>query len=190
MPNDGDVIISGEQIPCIVRRSNNEPQLKAFRPPTKAEDAHFDGYRRIQLVSQPLALLDPMFPALQLIEDFIHFADLLEDVPNDISPYQENISNLHQRAKVFIMERDRNLPAFSSFFQIEQVRRRLTTETLTLRHYIDLLVKSLCNDPNTKELFKYIKPSEYLKVLLYVIALLNVKQRPSIPIGPDTMLAR
>ena len=166
LPQGQDIDIHGERIPYILRHTGKEAELKSFRPPEEVEDALFDGYRRIQLVSQPLALLDPMFPALQLIEDFTHFADLLDDVPTDISPYRAEISLLHTRARAFIRERDSNFPAFSSFSQIEQMRRRLTNESLTLRHYIDLIIKRLCNDPETKELVKYIKQSESFNVIM------------------------
>ena len=155
--------LHGGQIPYILQRPSKEPELKAFRPPEEAEDPLFEGFRRIQLVSQPLALLDPLFPALQLIEDFTHFADLLDDVPAEISPYRAEINILHRRARDFIQERDSGFPAFSSFSQIEQTRRRLTIESLTLRHYIDLLIKQLCNDPETTELVKYMKKSKSIK---------------------------
>lgn len=164
-PVGQDIEIEGEQIPYILRHGKGEPELKSFRPPKEMEDAFFEGYRRIQIVSQPLALLDPMFPALQLIEDFVHFADLLDDVPLDISPYRGEINLLRQRAKMFILERDSDFPAFSSFSHIEQMRKRLTQGSLTLRHYIDILVMKLCNDPETKELVKYIKQSAFLKTL-------------------------
>ena len=166
LPKGQDIDIHGEHIPYILRHVGKEPELKSFRPPAEVEDTLFEGYRRIQLISQPLALLDPMFPALQLIEDFTHFADLLDDVPAEISPYRAEISLLHKRAKEFIRERDSDFPAFSSFSHIEQMRNRLTIESLTLRHYIDLIIKQLCNDPETKELVKYIKHSESAELVL------------------------
>ncbi|KAL9102759.1 MAG: hypothetical protein Q9163_002121 [Psora crenata] len=160
LPNGQNGDIEGEQIPYILRHRQKQPELKVFRPPKEAEDELFEGYRRIQIVSQPLALLDSMFPALQLIEDFIHFAELVDDVPLHISPYRSNIVDLHTRAKDFVRRRDGDIPAFSSFAYIERTRKRLTEESLTLRHCIDILVRNLCNDPDTKVLVKYIKQSK------------------------------
>ncbi|KAL9635587.1 MAG: hypothetical protein Q9164_003361 [Protoblastenia rupestris] len=157
LPRDHDIEIHGEQIPYILRHPQKEPELKAFQPPEEKEDDSFEGYRRIQIISQPLALLDPRFPALQLIEDFIHFADLLDDVPLHVSPYRSEIKELHSRARHFIRQRDGDFPAFSSFSHIEQMRKRLTMESLTLRHYIDILIRNLCNDPETKVLVMYLK---------------------------------
>ena len=163
-PKDENIKIEGEQIPYIIRHPQKKPELKAFRPPKETEDELFEGYRRILVVSQPLALLDPMFPALQLIEDFVHFAELVEGVPLHISPYRSDIKELHIRAKDFIRQRDNDFPAFSSFSHIEQMRKRLTAESLTLRHYIDNLIRNLYNDPETKILVKYIRQSEFASI--------------------------
>jgi len=97
---------------------------------------------------------------LQLIEDFVRFADLLDDVPTNISPYQEQINELRNRARHFIRRRDSESPAFSSFSQVEEMRKGLTVESFSLRQDLELLVRNLYNDPETKELVKYIKNSK------------------------------
>ncbi|KAL9130840.1 MAG: hypothetical protein Q9217_001092 [Psora testacea] len=192
LPKDQNVDIHGEQIPYILRHPRRKPELKAFRPPNETEDGLFEGYRRIQIVSQPLALLDPMFPALQLIEDFSHFAELVDEVPLHISPYRSIIKDLHSRAKEFIRQSDGDFPAFSSFSQIQQMRNRLTEESLTLRHYIDVLVRNLCNDPDTKVLVQYIKqkPNSRNTTGYYAGALLAMVNLSESAMSKDSKIPR
>ena len=151
-----DVRIAGEEIPYMLRQPGKEPELKVFRPTQDSED-DFEGYRRVQLVSQPLDLLDAKYPAIQLIEDFGRFAELLKGVPDDASIYLPDIRRLHAQAVQHILQQRSSFPAFASFSQIEQVRNELVQESLDLRRDIDKLVLHLYNDPDTKELMKYIK---------------------------------
>lgn len=149
--------MSGDDIPYIQRQRGKEPQMKFFRPTQEAEDELFDGYRRVQLVSQSVDLLDGKFPALQLIEDFCRFAELLKGVPDDTSAFVPEIRDLSARAVRHIIQQHSSFPAFASFSQIAQVRRRLAQESLDLRREIDKLVYNLYNDSDTKELMKHIK---------------------------------
>ncbi|KAG8527010.1 uncharacterized protein KY384_008439 [Bacidia gigantensis] len=151
-----DVQMDGQQTPYILSHPRRGSELKTFIPPDEAEKGSFDGFRHVQIVSQPLSLLDPLFPALQLIEDFSHFADLLADVPSDTSPFLDNIQFLNHQAKQFLYERDNDFPAFASYSQIQERKTRLTQESLSLRHYINTLITSLCNDTSTKQLVAFI----------------------------------
>lgn len=154
-----EVSVSGDDIPYIQRQQGKEPEVKVFRPTQEAEDELFDGYRRVQLVSQSLDLLDGKFPALQLLEDFCRFAELLKGVPNDTSAFVPEIRDLRTRAVQHLLQQRSSFPAFASFSQIAQVRKRLGQESLDLRREIDKLVHNLYNDSDTKELMKYIKQS-------------------------------
>ena len=154
-----EVRVTGDDIPYIQRQQGREPEIKVFRPTEEAEDELFDGYRRVQLVSQSLDLLDGKFPALQLIEDFCRFAELLKGVPDDMSAFVPEIRKLSARAVQHLLLQRKSFPAFASFSQIAQVRGRLGQESLDLRKEIDTLVYNLYNDSDTKELMKYIKQS-------------------------------
>ena len=154
---DDDIRVTGEEIPYMLRQPGKAPEIKVFRPDDESEDDMFQGYRRVQLVSQPLDLLDVKFPALQLIEDFSRFAELLKGVPEETSAFITDIRALRGRAVEHILEQRRNFPAFASFSQIEQVRKVLAKESLILRQDIDRLVQHLYNDSDTKELMSYIK---------------------------------
>ncbi len=154
-----EVSVSGDEIPYIQRQRGKEPEVKVFRPTQEAEDELFDGYRRVQLVSQSLDLLDGKFPALQLIEDFCRFAELLKGVPNNTSAFVPEIQDLRARAAQHLLRQRSSFPAFASFSQIADVRRRLGQESLDLRIEIDKLVYNLYNDSDTKELMKYVKQS-------------------------------
>ena len=151
--------LSGDDIPYIHRSPGKEPEIKFFRPAQEAEDELFDGYRRVQLVSQSLNLLDARFPALQLIEDYCRFAELLEGVPDDMSAFVPDIRNLCTRAIEHLQQQRSSFPTFASFSQIAQVRKGLAQESLDLRRAIDKLVYNLYNDSDTKELMKYVKRS-------------------------------
>lgn len=161
-----DVSVAGEEIPYLLRQPGKDPELRVFRPIRESEDELFEGYRRVQLVSQSLDLLDGKFPALQLIEDFCRFAELLKGVAEDISPFLPEIQDLHARTVQHILQQRSSFPAFASFSQIEQVRRLLAKESQNLRQEIDKLVQHLYNDPDTKDMMNYIKeiyPSEHGK---------------------------
>ena len=154
------VSVSGDDIPYMQRQRGREPEIKVFRPTQEAEDELFDGYRRVQLVSQSLDLLDGKFPALQLIEDFCRFAELLKGVSADMSAFVPEIRTISARAVQHLLQQRKSFPAFASFSQITQVRSRLGQESIDLRKEIDTLVYNLYNDSDTKELMKYIKQSK------------------------------
>lgn len=154
-----ELSVSGDDIPYIQRQRGKEPEMKVFRPTQEAEDELFDGYRRVQLVSQSVDLLDGKFPALQLIEDFCRFVGLLEGVPDDMSNFVPEIRNLGARAVQHLAQQHSSSPPFASFSQIAQVRRRLGQESFDLRTKIDKLVYNLYNDSDTKKLMKYVKQS-------------------------------
>ncbi|KAL6715767.1 hypothetical protein ACLMJK_006728 [Lecanora helva] len=153
----GNVHPADEEIPYMLRQPGKQPELKIFKPTKYSEDVIFEGYRRVQLVSQPLNLLDAKYPALQLIEDFGRFAELLKGVPEDTSAYLPDIRRLHSQAVHHLLQQRSSFPAFASFSQIEQVRNDLVQESLSLRRDIDRLVLNLYNDPDTKDLMKYLK---------------------------------
>ena len=157
LPPSCDIRVTGEEIPYILRQSGREPEIKVFRPTRDSEDETFEGYRRVQLISQPLDLLDIKYPALQLIEDFSRFAELLNGVPDDASAFLPNLRVLHGRAIQLILQQRSSFPPFASFSQIEQVREDLAQESSDLRRDIDILVQHLYNDPDTTSLMKYIK---------------------------------
>lgn len=166
LPDGGnrELSISGEEIPYILRPLGKEPELGVFRPDMESEDELFYGYRRVQVVAQSLDLLNTRYPALQLIQDFCRFGDLLKGVPEDTSAYVPDIRNLHARAHQHMLQQLNSFPAFASFGQIESVRRALAEESLDVRRSIDTLVQDLYNDKDTKALMRYMKdsyPSEH-----------------------------
>ena len=159
-----ELSISGEEIPYILRQPGKEPELRTFRPIKESEDEFFHGYRRVQVVAQSLDLLDARYPALQLIQDFCRFGELLKGVPEDTSAYIPDIRSLHARAVQHMLQQRSSFPAFASFWQIESVRRALAKESVDLRRSIDLLVQELYNDKDTKALMCYMRdsyPSEH-----------------------------
>ena len=100
-PPHSEIRISGEEIPYMLRQPGKEPEIKVFRPTDDSEDEIFEGYKRVQLVSQPLDLLDVKYPALQLIEDFSRFAELLKGAPEDASVYLSDIRVLRECTSSF-----------------------------------------------------------------------------------------
>ena len=116
----------------------------------------FEGYRRVQIVSQSLALLNQRYPTLLLVEDFVRFAELVMELPSGVSMYQNDIKQLQTRASNYILEQQSHLPPFSSFFQIEHTRKNLTIVLRHLRHDIYSMVKKLYEDSETKKVMNYI----------------------------------
>ncbi|MCJ1272603.1 hypothetical protein MMC21_000389 [Puttea exsequens] len=177
--------ISGEEIPYLLRTPGKDPELQVFRPTKETEDELFEGYRRVRVVSQSLDLLDGKYPALQLIEDFCRFAELVKGAEDNLSPFLPEIRDLHARSVQHILQQRSSFPAFASFAQIERVRKELAKDSVKLRRKIDLLVQSLCNDTQTKDLMRYIKdtyPSShgkdyYTGVLTRMVSLLEFTKR-------------
>ena len=152
-----DIRVTGEEIPYMLRQPGKEPEIRVFRPTEGSEDELFEGYRRVQLVSQPLDLLDARYPALQLIEDFCRFAELLKNIPDDVSAYIPDILNLHMRSVQHISKQQKSFPAFASFSQIEEAREHLAQESVALRRDIDKLIQNMYKDPDTKVLMRYVQ---------------------------------
>ena len=140
--------LEGEQIPYILLHPETGPELKAFDPSESEEGSSLDEFRRVQVISQPLTLLDHLFPALKLIEDFTRFADLLDDFPAGLSEHLPHIQDLNGRAKNLLKERDAYSPAFASFLQIKQNRKRLIEESFELRRDINRAIRDICDDPD------------------------------------------
>lgn len=158
------VRIAWEEIPYVVHQPGMEPEVKAFRPIDEFGDDIFEDFRRVQLISQPIDLLDARYPALQLIEDFSRFANLLKGVPDYTSAHLEDLRLLGKRAVQHLLQQRRNFPAFASFSQFEQAREHLAQESLKFRQEIDSLVQILYNDKSTKDLMEYIEdtyPSQH-----------------------------
>ena len=162
LPRDDDIEVGGNGIPYLVRHPERKPELRIFRPLGAEEDEFFEGYRRVQIVSQSLSLMDMHFPTLALIEDFVSFADLVGDLGANTSPYEKEILDLGDRGQRYIHEKQNNLPAFASYAQIELVRRNLTKASKQLRREIDILIRQMCDDPTTRELIAVLKPSKSL----------------------------
>ena len=151
-PEGATVAIGGEEIPYLLRRPRKEAELKVFQPSPESEDEFFEGYRRVQIVAQSLSLLDLRFPALLLIKDFIHFALLVRGVPDGVSSYKDEILQLEDRAMKYIWDPQNNIPPFSSFAFIEEMKNSVTKVSQLLRRDIDSLVRKLCEDPDTKHM--------------------------------------
>ena len=164
-PSNSDVKISGDDIPYLLRHPERKAELKVFHPLKESEDEIFEVYRRVQIVSQSLALLDTRFPALMLIEDFIRFADLVREVSPGVSPYEGEILDLSDRAQIYIREKQSNLPPFSSYSFIAQKQKGLTKASKYLRQDIDILVRKLCEDPSTADLMTLITQREFWRRL-------------------------
>ena len=154
---DSDIRVTGADIPYLVRQPGKEPEIRVFRPMEGSEDELFEGYRRVQLVSQSLDLLDARYPALQLIEDFCRFARLLQDVPDDASAYLPDILILHRRSVQHVTKQRESFPAFASFSQVEEAREYLAQESIALRRDIDKLIQNMYKDPDTKLLMSSVK---------------------------------
>ena len=156
-----DLKAQGQQTPYVLFHPREKPELKTLQSSEGIEGQWLDGYRRIQLVSQSSDLLNSIFPGLQLIEDFVHFAEMLEDIPLQINPHLPEIMDVKEEAKRYLLERDTRPRAFSSFSQMTELHQALTEDTKFMRQKIDSIIQSLCDDKGTPDLVNCIKNSEY-----------------------------
>ena len=156
-PENATVDVCEEEIPYLLRHPYRDAELKVFRLSTESEDEPFEGYRRVQIVAQSLALLDQRYPAIVLIEDFVRFADLVVEFANGVSPYQDEIVQVKKGASHYISEQQRHLPPLSSFSKIAQTRESLAGTLRSARQKVDSLLRKLCEDPATKELMAIIR---------------------------------
>lgn len=147
----------------------HEPRTRADNPKFPAveldsrEDEIFQGYRRVQIISQTMALLHTRYPALQLMQDFRNFAELLLEVPADKWQYLPRIRGLQAAASHHLLLTSR-VPAFSTISHVEQSRRRTIEETVKIRGEIDGLMSLIFEDEETKEIVDYIKRSTFYSV--------------------------
>ena len=122
------------------------------------EDELFQGYRRVQIIAQTMALLHTRYPSLQLIQDFRNFAELLEEVPTERWRLLSSIKKLRTEASQHLM-RATSFPAFSTIAQIEKARKSLAERTSNLRGRIDALVNTMILGEEAAEIVAYIKQS-------------------------------
>ena len=160
LPVNADVQIEGDEIPYLVQHPNSEPRLQVFRPWTDSEDDMSDEWRRVQIISQSLSSLDRHFPTLLLIEDFARFAEIAKAARNDISDYQADIAELGHRATDFKCVNMAGVSPFASYVQIQRHRRTLTETSRGLRADIEILLRQLCQDPDTKHLMDDLQTRE------------------------------
>ena len=130
------------------------------------EDEIFEGYRRVQIISQTMALLHTRYPALQLMQDFRNFAELLMEVPADQWHHLPRIRELQAVASKHLLRSSR-VPAFSTISHVEQSRRRRTEETVRIRAEIDALVNVMFEDDETEEIVDYVKKSTFCAPTTY-----------------------
>lgn len=177
----------GERISTMLLHSTVMPMGEDPVPPKGAANQELDGYRRIQIISQPSDLLDPLFPGLKLIEDFILFADLLHDYPYRLGSLVPEILDVRCEAKQFLIAKDTRTPAFSSVAQMIEIREALTEETKTLRQRINDLLQALCEDPATSTLVDFMASSALTPIFLRPKSL--TRKGKSILRAPATTLA-
>ena len=122
------------------------------------EDEIFEGYRRVQIISQTMALLHNRYPALQLMQDFRNFAELLLEVPAKEWQYLPRIRELQWAASQHLLQASR-VPAFSTISHIDQSRQEMAEQTIRIRQDIDGLMDLMFDDQETRDIVNYIKQS-------------------------------
>lgn len=127
---------------------------------SSCEDEIFKGYRRVQIISQAVRLLYTRYPALQLMQDFRNFAELLLEAPADRWQCLASIRDL-QRAASLHLFRASSIRAFSTISYIDQKRRDMAEETIRIRDDIDGLMNIVLDSDETKDLVSYIKQSMF-----------------------------
>ena len=139
------------------RLGGGDPVFPAVRLGSD-EDEIFQGYRRVQIIAQTMALLHTRYPSLQLIQDFRNFAELLDGVPMSTWKLQTDIMALRTAAAQHLM-RASSVPAFSTIDQIEKARRNLGEETISIRERIDALMDTMFEHEESRDIVNYIKQS-------------------------------
>lgn len=127
------------------------------------EDEIFKGYRRVQIISQTMALLHTRYPALVLMQDFRNFAELLLEAPADRWEHLPRIRELQGAASQHLLRASR-VPAFSTISHVDQSRRKLTEETISIREDIDGLMDLMFDNDETRDIVDYIKQSRLLEL--------------------------
>ena len=124
------------------------------------EDEIFEGYRRIQIISQTMALLHTRYPALQLMQDFRNLAELLLDVPAERWHYLPRIRELQAATSQHLLRNNR-VPVFSTIAQVEESRQRKAEDTIRIREDIDRLMNLMLEDEDSRDIVDYIKQSKF-----------------------------
>ena len=139
----------------VIRRPGLQPETKTYSPTAVAEDDFFDGFRRVQVISQPLSFFQLSHYPQQQLEAFRNFVELFEDASSDSLPFKIEMRQMYTRIKKHLLQH-RNVPPFSSFSQIKKWQKKLAEESTCLFEEVDQLFETLCDDPARILLTDYI----------------------------------
>lgn len=96
-----------------------KPETRIFSPATEPEDEFFNGYRRVQVISQPLGIFEPIDFPPHHFEAFRYFVGLFQGLPVDALPFLPEMREMHVRVETYLLHAHA-IPSFSSFSRMKQ----------------------------------------------------------------------
>ena len=139
----------------VIQHPGMKPETRLFSPATEPEDEFFSGYRRVQVISQPLSFFQATHLPPYRLEAFRGFVELFTGSPEDNIPYLAEMKELYIRIDEYLLEKCKT-PPFSSFSRIKQWQKHLAEELSLLMLDTDYLFNIMCNSYESIRLVQYI----------------------------------
>lgn len=141
-----------------------KPETRIFSPATEPEDDFFNGYRRVQVISQPLGIFEPIDFPPHHFEAFRHFVGLFQGLSADALPFLLEMREIHMRVDMYLLLA-RAIPSFSSFSRMKQWQKQTAEELSLLTRDTDYLFQAICEDKRSSSLAQYMSESKSPAIL-------------------------
>lgn len=147
-----------------------KPETGIFSP-TDNEDDFFNGFRRVQVISQPLSLFQTNGISARHFEAFRSFCQLFELCSEGDLPYLAEMKEMQDRIWDYSLQSYKT-PQFSSFYRMKKWQKQRADELSLLTRDVDQLFKTICDDEDSVKLARYISDSESngYEVIIYKIS--------------------
>lgn len=135
----------------VIQHPGMKPEIRLFSPNTEPEDEFFNGYRRVQVISQPLGVFQPLNLPPHHFEAFRNFVDLFRESSDDELPFLTEMREMQIR-----IDNSSKIPPFSSFSRMRQWQKQSAEELSRISHDVDQLFKLICSCEESIKLVDYI----------------------------------
>ena len=144
----------------LIQRRGMKPETRIFSPKSQVEDDSFDGYRRVQVISQSISSFHTNRYPPGHFEAFRSFVELFAGAPADQLPFHKEMQQVHKRILEYSIHYN-NMPPFSSFSRIKQWQQELAEELARLRQDVDQVFHGIYNSDKIMMLVQYLSKSNF-----------------------------
>lgn len=139
----------------VIQHPGMKPEIKLFSPNTEPEDEFFNGYRRVQVISQPLSVFQRTHLPPYQFEAFRNFVDLFRESSDDELPFLTEMREMQIRINQYLLHNCK-MPLFSSFSRMRQWQKQSAEERSLITRDVDQLFKIMCSSEGSVKLMDYV----------------------------------